>query len=93
MRRPAPPLATLQREARQVRSQLGLKPYRGEDSGLAVAFWGRMLELLYSGHEPLAWQYFDMVWPARKPGKEIFRADFERQLNQSPFWKATHPKK
>ncbi len=94
MRKPAPPLAKLQSEARLVRSQLGLEPYKGEEeSGLAVAFWGRMLDLLYSGNEQLAWQYLDLAWPVRKPGKATFRADFERQLSKSWFWSETHPKK
>lgn len=93
MRKPAPPLAKLQKEARQARSQLSLEPYKGEESGLEVAFWDRMLDLLYSGNEQLAWQYLDLVWPVKKPGKAIFRADFERQLSESWFWKATHPKR
>jgi hypothetical protein len=94
MRKPAPPLPKLQQEARSMRSQLSLEPYKGEtESGFEVAFWGRMLDLLYSGNEALAWQYLDLVWPVKKPGKALFRADFERQLSDSWFWSATHPKK
>lgn len=94
MRKRPPTLAKLRQEARQVRSQLGLEPYKGEeDASFEVAFWDRMLDLLYSGNETLAWQYFDLVWPAKKPGKALFRADFEKQLNLSWFWKATHPKR
>jgi len=94
MRKRPPTLAKLRQESRQVRSQLSLEPYKGEEeSGFEVAFWGRMLDLLYSGNETLAWQYFDLVWPAKKPGKAIFRADFEKQLNLSWFWRATHPKR
>lgn len=94
MRKPAPPLPKLQQEARALRAQLGLEPYEGEnESGLEVAFWGRMLDLLYSGNESLAWQYLDLVWPVKKPGKALFRAEFEKKLSQSWFWSEAHPKK
>lgn len=87
MRKPAPSLQKLQQEARAVRARLSLEPYTGEaESGFGVAFWGRMLDLIYSGHEALAWQYLDLAWPIKKPGKALFRADFERLLSKSPFW-------
>ena len=49
------------------------------------AFWSEMLDLIYTGHEPLAWQYFDMAWPAKKPGKEKFKADFKEALAESYY--------
>lgn len=94
MRKRPPSLAKLQKDAREVRRQISLEPYKGEEeSSFEVAFWGEMLDLLYSGNDALAWKYFDLVWPAKKPGKALFRADFEKQLNLSSFWQATHPKK
>ena len=94
MRKRPPSLSKLRQEARQVRSQIGLEPYKGEEFlSFEVAFWDRMLDLLYSGNDALAWQYFDLVWPAGKQGKALFRADFEKQLNLSWFWRATHPKR
>ena len=56
------------------------------DSEFEAVFWDTMLDLIYTGHEELAWQYLDMVWPTRKLGKEIFIKDFKDQLAQSRFW-------
>lgn len=51
-----------------------------------VVFWGPMLDLIYTGHEELAWQFLDLVWPPQKQGKERFIRDFKNRLLQSPYW-------
>lgn len=43
--------------------------------------------LLYSGNEAAARRYFDMVWDARKPGKDKFKKDFLAKLNESAYWR------
>jgi hypothetical protein len=89
MRKPAPAQAVLKRKAAAARKQINLNPYNGEeDDGFTDAFWGEMLDLLYAGNEKAAWQYFDMVWDARKPGKEKFKQDFLRRLNESEYWQS-----
>jgi len=45
-----------------------------------------MLELLYSGHPDLAWQFFDMAWPPEIKGKDDFLRKFRTRLQRSPFW-------
>lgn len=81
MKEPAPSLASLRSKARAARSKIDLEPYtEAPTAGFEEAFWSEMLDLIYSGNEPLAWQYFDSVWPAQKPGKERFLADFKEQL-------------
>lgn len=87
MKRPPPPMAALRAKARLARSRIGNDPYTGEESSMEYPFWGEMLDLIYTGHEPLAWQYFDMVWPAGKRGKELFRRDFKNRLAESYYWK------
>lgn len=52
-----------------------------------VVFWGPMLELIYTGHEDLAWQFLDLVWPPQKQGKALFIRDFNKQLLESQYWK------
>jgi len=52
-----------------------------------VVFWGPMLDLIYTGHEDLAWQFLDLVWPPQKPGKAIFIRDFKKQLLERQYWK------
>jgi hypothetical protein len=49
-------------------------------------FWGDMLDLIYTGHEDLAWQFLDLVWSPQKQGKERFIRDFKNQLLQSQYW-------
>ena len=83
MKKPAPTLAKLKRDAAATRSKLNLNPYTSPEDNFndfEEPFWGEMLDLIYTGHEDLAWQYFEMVWPAKKPGKDKFLADFKEQL-------------
>jgi predicted secreted protein len=89
MKKPAPSLAKLKEMARAKRTKISLKPYRGvKGSGIdEEVFWDVMLDLIYTGHEELAWQYLDLVWPAQKKGKELFIKDFKHTLSESPFWK------
>lgn len=56
-------------------------------SDLDPRMWTRMLDLMYSGLEPLAWRFFDECWPAERPGKEEFRREFVGMLEKSPQWR------
>jgi hypothetical protein len=88
MKKPAPTLAKLKRDAAAAKSKINLNPYISPEDNFndwAEPFWGYMLDLIYTGHEDLAWQYFDLVWPARKKGKEKFRADFKEQLAMTAY--------
>lgn len=89
MKKPAPSLAKLKEMARAKRAKISLRPYRGvKDSGNhEEVFWDVMLDLIYTGHEDLAWQYLDLVWPVQRKGKELFIRDFKHNLSESPFWK------
>jgi hypothetical protein len=87
MKKPAPSLASLSRKAARYRAKMDLKPFTSPDDNFneMEPFWGDMLDLIYSGHEKLAWQFFDMVWPIKKPGKEKFLNDFKQQLSLSAY--------
>jgi hypothetical protein len=92
MKKPAPTLAKLKRDAAAMRVTVNLNPYTSPEDNFndwKEPFWSEMLDLIYTGHEDLAWQYFDMVWPAKKKGKQKFLADFKEQLAQSTYgdWK------
>lgn len=100
MKKPAPAMAELQKQAAEAKSKLNNVAYKGdsfagitEDDGYVFedAFWGTMLDLIYTGNNELAWKYFDMVWPATKPGKEIFKKDFRTRLENSPYWEDIKP--
>jgi hypothetical protein len=83
MRKPAPTLAKLRRDAAAMKVKINLNPYVSPEDNIndwEEPFWGDMLDLIYTGHEDLAWQYFDLVWPAKKAGKAKFLSDFKEQL-------------
>ena len=93
MKRPAPSMKTLERKAATMRSKINDEAYTGENSTrFDEVFWGEMLKLIYTGHAELAWRYLDMVWPKDKPGKEVFRGDFQKQLELGLFWTAVNGK-
>ncbi len=85
MKKPAPTMAKLRAKAKAASRKISNNPYTEVGMDFQEAFWGEMLDLIYTGHEPLAWQYFDMVWPAKKPGKEKFKADFNEALAESYY--------
>lgn len=87
MKKPPPPMTALRAKALAARSKIGNDPYTGEESGIEYPFWGEMLDLIYSGNKGLAWQYFDLVWPAGKQDKELFRRDFKNRLAESYYGK------
>ena len=94
MRKSAPALAVLKRKAAAARAKIPLSRYVNPDDNFNDwddAFWGEMLDLIFTGHEDLAWQYFDMVWPPKKKGKEKFLSDFKELLAQTSYgeWKKT----
>lgn len=93
MLKPAPSLLELRKKATAARSIMNNVQYLGSDSAAAddkvvfeEAFWSTMIDLVYTGHRELAWEYLDMVWPKAKKGKEIFKRDFQEQLESSQFW-------
>jgi hypothetical protein len=59
------------------------------DTDIPPQLWGTMLDLIYTGHRMLAWQFLDMAWPQKVVGKnDAFMKDFIRQLRKSPYWKS-----
>ena len=87
MKKAAPSSAVIKQKAAKAKKDIDLTPYTGEEnSNFINAFWGEILDLIYSGNETAAWQYFDLVWDKRKPGKEKFKNDFLQKLNESQYW-------
>lgn len=85
MKKPAPSFAKLKSTARVAARKISNVPYTDVGMDFEEAFWQEMLNLIYSGHEDLAWQYFELVWPTKKPGKEKFTADFKEALAESYY--------
>ena len=50
--------------------------------------WRTMLDLMYAGHEALAWQVFDRASAGHESQAADFKREFLEQLNKSPYWPA-----
>jgi len=74
MRKPAPSREDLEGRAQQVQENTF-------DNLLAT-----MLELLYTGHPDLAWEFVEMAWPHNIGGKDDFLNQFRAKLKGSRFW-------
>ncbi|MEO6050980.1 MAG: hypothetical protein ABIP78_06575 [Pyrinomonadaceae bacterium] len=85
MKRPPPSLASLKIKAKAARQKINLDPYTDDGEQFEDAFCSEMLDLIYSGNESLAWQYFDLVWPSQKEGKQLFLTNFKDVLSNSYY--------
>lgn len=45
-----------------------------------------MLDLLYTGHPDLAWEFVEMAWPPDIAGKDKFLSIFRTHLKESRYW-------
>lgn len=81
MREPPPAKEEL---AKKVKEILALAPWTLENP--PPDLWGYMLDLIYSGNEQVAWDFFDQAWPPSIPGKKEFLDDFRKQLSTSRYW-------
>ncbi|HTX14491.1 MAG TPA: hypothetical protein VMD77_04285 [Candidatus Baltobacteraceae bacterium] len=53
--------------------------------------WGTMLDLIYTGHSDLAWQFADTAWVPGNIGEPEFLKEFCRQLSSSPYFAQLRP--
>ena len=53
-----------------------------------IAPWGPLLDLIYTGNAPQAWQVLDAAWPGDETGKREFRHKLLDQMRKSPAWPA-----
>jgi hypothetical protein len=44
-----------------------------------------VLDLIFSGHAPLAWDLIDRDWPSQAPDRRQFITEFKAALSESPF--------
>lgn len=94
MLRPLPPAKELDEALSRARAavlKLAEPREQAESSGVEVSdLWRMPLELLYTGHEPEAWAFFERAWPADGPGKDEFLREFRENLAKSPYWSQIH---
>ncbi len=48
--------------------------------------WGFMLDLIYAGWGEKAYEFFEAAWPNEKPDRDLFLAEFKKQLATSRYW-------
>jgi len=83
MRRPPPDDKTLSAWAQEVRAKLA----EARSDRLDPALWDHMLDLIYSGNALAARHFVDAVWPADRPGKRVFLAEFTSHLKSGELWR------
>jgi hypothetical protein len=81
MNKPPPPEAHLAAEAKQVHDELARRQTFVDYTPL----WWMMLELIYSGHPQLGYEFLDRAWPEALAGKDEFRREFDQNLALSPY--------
>lgn len=87
MREPAPTSEELAAEAARVRDLIRAERRASVEKDLSVAdYWRTPINLMYAGHEDLAWTFFDDAWPKDVAGKEAFLKQFRELLDQSVYW-------
>ncbi len=86
MSKPIPSQAELDEKTREIQADESWTNRGRPPQSPPVLLWDTMLELIYSGHANVAWQFFDVAWVGSIPGKEAFLADFRAQLMKSPYW-------
>ncbi len=99
MRAPAPPSEDIAVLAIQVRDEIRAEMAANGAANAAATgvangvkelstadYWRTPLELMYTGHEDLAWKFFDDAWPEGVAGKDAFLAEFRQLADQSAYW-------
>lgn len=86
MKRPGPTPIEFDSLVRKVKGASDWK-----QGGVPPELWGAMLNLIYTGHAPLAWKLLDQSWPNEKPGKSGFIGAFCDRLGESRYWSDLAP--
>ena len=81
IREPSPSPDNLQNMAQAIRMEQAWK-----SNSVPTLLWEKMLDLIYSGNASSANQLFDMAWRDVISGKEEFRHEFAKQLEESRYW-------
>ncbi len=87
MYKPAPSRSELEQRAKQAREDAFWK-----DASLVrkllvpKSLWTPLLELLYTGHPDLAWEFVEMAWSPNIPEKAEWVSEFRATLEESQFW-------
>ena len=85
MLRPAPPRDQLSSLAASVRR----RPEWGQEYdrvAIPPRLFSIALDLMYTGHEALGWQFIQEAWPPRFPMDTELLDQLRDLLNQSPYW-------
>jgi hypothetical protein len=87
MQKPAPSREDLERRAQQARKDTHWKGEVWlEHDYVPESLYVPMLELLYSGHTDLAWEFLEMAWPPDISGKDAWLSKFRAELADSQYW-------
>lgn len=85
MAKPAPSAEELEAKARFIRES---PEWESSPSGsyIPAELFATALDLMYSGHEELGWQFIERAWNADDSFKERILGSLRSRLNESPYW-------
>lgn len=58
----------------------------------SMILWEKMIELLYSGHEVIAWRLYESAWQPHFGDKVAWAEKFKARLSESLYWKHVFPR-
>lgn len=81
MRKPTPNDKDLAAEAKKV-----ARNWDTSEQGPPHEYWGKLLDLIYTGNARGAWSFAEEAWPRDKEGRAEFIKEFKKQLRKNPYW-------
>lgn len=81
MRKPAPSAEDLRKIAAEIRDDVEAWP-----GWPPVRLWAEMLDLIFTGNEKVAYEFYDMAWKPGIDGKDKRLEDFRKRLATSFYW-------
>jgi len=85
MHKPPPSRENLEGRAQEAQQDTSWRVRNGWPD-VPASLLNTMLELLYTGHPDLAWEFLEMAWPPNIPDKDDWASDFRATLEESEFW-------
>jgi hypothetical protein len=86
MHKPAPSREDLERRAQQAREDVSWGRMRRNFHEVPEILLNTMVELLYTGHPDLTWQFLEMAWPPDISEKDAWLSKFRAELEESQYW-------
>ena len=88
MRKPAPSKLELLKQAKQIRENPKWTQKHEHFDYVPLELIERAMDLMYSGHEALGWEFARLAWSNKVPVNEAFFNEWKQHMNNSRIWQA-----